>query len=694
MKIPIVQNRYLKTNFKISEKFVPLFILLLCAINYGSTLNLGYFWDDWFNLWNYHALGAAGVYQAYAIDRPIHGYLLGQFMQVLGETPALWHLMVVLVLAANASLCWLVLRQLWTDRPVENALIAAFIAVYPGFSQQSMALIYILMVFGGMCLWALSIWLMLLACRNKRFQFLFVSLACILAISHLAITEYFIGLEFLRPVLLAVFLAQSTSFNFKSDWRKWLEDIFFTWLPYLAALLLYLFFRLVLFRSGRKATDTGSIFQKLQTTPLAELSNRAAAILADTLKVTLLAWQKPLYTFVSDYLLSPRFWWYCIWISVAVGLVSLVFFHFLKRPESDPDSKPWAKQVFWLGLAGVLLAGLPIWGIGREVSLVYFEDRYSFPFVFGSALLLVVLIYWIAKKPLARLALAAAFIGLAAGFHLWNYLTIYQPDWANQENFLSQLSWRAPGLQPGTSVWVATDPPLFKLDSDYGLAMPVNLLYGPDQHTENVSYWVFPFTYDTFAGAGIFWSGAGPTIQRTYRNVTFSGNPRQTVVVWFSPQDCLKVIDPGQPEMSEVYPIATIGRELAHIDPIITTPGQAQFPASLFGVPTQGWCYYFEKADLARQVGDWQTAARLGDEAIQKGLKPANVAEWMPFIEAYVRIGRLDDAASLIPQVESSPRDPSRLMICGFVARVSPGANTPTQKFLAGIGQQASCAAP
>src|SRR5208283_158340 len=57
------------------------------------------------------------------------------------------------------------------------------------------------------------------------------------------------------------------------------------------------------------------------------------------------------------------------------------------------------------------------------------------------------------------------------------------------------------------------------------------------------------------------------------------------------------------------------------------------------------WCYFFEKADLARQVGDWQEVARLGDEAFAKHYYPVeeDLSEYLVFIEAYARLGRWQD---------------------------------------------------
>ncbi len=39
--------------------------------------------------------------------------------------------------------------------------------------------------------------------------------------------------------------------------------------------------------------------------------------------------------------------------------------------------------------------------------------------------------------------------------------------------------------------------------------------------------------------------------------------------------------------------------------------------------------------------------AALGDEAREKQFQPGDVAEWMPFIEGYARVGRMDEARRL-----------------------------------------------
>ena len=83
-------------------------------------------------------------------------------------------------------------------------------------------------------------------------------------------------------------------------------------------------------------------------------------------------------------------------------------------------------------------------------------------------------------------------------------------------------------------------------------------------------------------------------------------------------------------------------------------------PASLFGKePPHTWCYYYTKAELARQTGDWQTVTELGDKARVQGFVPGDALEWLPFIEGYVITGNYQiarDISVLAYKDDSRPR--------------------------------------
>ena len=80
-------------------------------------------------------------------------------------------------------------------------------------------------------------------------------------------------------------------------------------------------------------------------------------------------------------------------------------------------------------------------------------------------------------------------------------------------------------------------------------------------------------------------------------------------------------------------------------------PPQAVFDAE----PARGWCYFYEKAALARQRGDWKTAASLGDQALSQKLAPFDLIEWMPFLQAYAALGNTHGLAGIGEQLAADP---------------------------------------
>ena len=82
---------------------------------------------------------------------------------------------------------------------------------------------------------------------------------------------------------------------------------------------------------------------------------------------------------------------------------------------------------------------------------------------------------------------------------------------------------------------------------------------------------------------------------------------------------------------------------LSRLDLIQTDPARPAQPP--FGVePQPTWCYYFERADLARQRGDWQSVADLAEQAGAAGFSPHAASEFLPFVEAQAHLGQWEKA--------------------------------------------------
>jgi hypothetical protein len=96
--------------------------------------------------------------------------------------------------------------------------------------------------------------------------------------------------------------------------------------------------------------------------------------------------------------------------------------------------------------------------------------------------------------------------------------------------------------------------------------------------------------------------------------------------------------------------------------------------------PTHTWCYYFEKAELARQEKDYSKTISLLDEAQGKGFSAVNDSEWFPFIDAYLHLGKIDQAKSLSQKVLDTHDTIYQFGMCNVWVNYSAEIGDATQK--------------
>jgi tetratricopeptide (TPR) repeat protein len=237
-------------------------------------------------------------------------------------------------------------------------------------------------------------------------------------------------------------------------------------------------------------------------------------------------------------------------------------------------------------------------------------------------------------------------IGLSAGVQL-QYRLAFRQEWLAQRNFLWQLAWRAPGIEPGTTLVTSELP--FRYFSDNSLTAPLNWTYAPENETTKMSY----LLYDLEARLGVIGASIekGTPIVTNYRAASFTGSTDQALVVFYDPPRCVKIIDPAVDRYLPVKPLfIPQAMPLSRLELIQTrAESTATPPEHILGPePPHKWCYYFEKAELYGQTGEWQKAAEMADRAlkINKHLTGKNVSELLPFIEAYAHTGDWDKAVS------------------------------------------------
>ncbi len=289
----------------------------------------------------------------------------------------------------------------------------------------------------------------------------------------------------------------------------------------------------------------------------------------------------------------------------------------------------------------------------------------------GGSLLFVGLLEYFLKTYRRKAVVLSLFAALAVGVQ-FNTANTYRRDWDNQRAFFWQLVWRAPGLEPGTAL-ITHELPL-KYVSDNSLIAPLNWTYAPDFRGAEMPYLMI---YSTIRlnGEALPDLRPGTPISTSYRTRSFHGSTSQALVIHDPSPGCLRVLDarytssdvfPGLPYLlADAIPLS----DLSRIQADVSLP--ANPPAALFGrEPAHTWCYYFEKAELARQVGDWQEVARLEDLALANGFSPELLSEWLPFLEARAHIGDWNRAAQIAASAIAAD-ETMRPVFCSALKRMS-----------------------
>jgi hypothetical protein len=636
------------------EAMVPLLILFVCILSYGTLIPwLGFYWDDWPAMWVSHSLGPRALMPYASGDRPFMGWVWYILAALLGEVPLHWHIFVLLIRWLTAVTLWWSLRGIWPERNQEVTSIALLFAVYPGFTQQSIAWSYSQFLL-QLLIVILSFGTMIWAQRAARMFWLFSGISWLSSIFGIVVGEYYWGLELLRPAVLWMVLRnQNTS---KVQLRR---RVLMNWFPYLPPITLYLIWRLFVFKPTYVPLDQSRVLAKIFANPIRELAVRVYVAFGDVLQSAFMAWGQ---TVLPDMFSFDRFGS----IVAELGfmcLAALVTILYLRRTDSDVERSPdamqrWTKQAIIGGLVAILAGGLPIWLGNRFIKLGAEFDRYALPAMIGACILLVGLIQMTIKTRLQQIIVVGVFVSLAVGFH-FRTATRFSHDWATQKSLYWQLSWRVPGLKPGTSVLIDQLPLIFA--RPYSLTAALNFIYAPHHSSHQLSYWGYILSRDFGRKIPRLANDVGladifPGVPNG--SITFVGSTSKSLVIWFSPPSCLRVLDSNPNALLQLPPLLRAAQRISHTDLIMVGDNfRAQPPAYIFGSePKHAWCYYFQKAEVARQLSDWKQIGQIGDEARRLGFAADDATEWLPFIEGYSRIGEHSKAKELtILAFQNSP---------------------------------------
>jgi hypothetical protein len=294
-------------------------------------------------------------------------------------------------------------------------------------------------------------------------------------------------------------------------------------------------------------------------------------------------------------------------------------------------------------------------------------SRFTLPFLFGVALLVAGLIALIPLR-LLRIVLLVALVAMSSGKQ---YLTSheYLQDWETHKDLFWQMVWRAPSIEPDTLVLMNDGG--MKFYADNSLSAALNWIYAPDNHSDQIDYVLFhPSTRFQNALPDI---APDLPVHFDYLAGEFNGNTSKTLSFEYLPPACLRLLDPDTERLNRLISENSLMRYAARL----TVPGlildgpQAQLPAIYRPEPEHGFCYYYQKADLARQFGEWDKVAELGDIAKSFEDHPFNPAEQLVFIEGYAHIGQWDRAVELSKPVYDYSNDIMGRVLCRLWRRIA-----------------------
>ena len=613
----------------------PFLSLALCILGYGVLIPwLGFYWDDWPLAWFSHQFGAQSFIN-YAPYRPVSGWLYFLSFSLLGESTLAWQLYALLWRWLAVLALWWLLRLLWPKAGRAVEMTALLFALYTGFSQQPIAVTYS-MYFLYYTLFLLSMCLTLLGLRNQKRQLALTFGALALSFLTMFSTEYFYGLELLRPLIIWMVLSERSAQR-----GRRLRKTLALWSPYLILLVIAFATRYAAAQEPGSLYTT-SLLSQLISQPLSTLLALVPTMLGDFFEAGLAAWAR-LIDAPAHLTWASRAALAYVAISLLGALLVATFFWREDKKGTAPENT-WAKQALGLGAVALLVSGLSFWLAELPMRLSFPWDRFTLPMAFGVVLMLGAILQSLRVSARSKIIFLSLLLGLSAGYHFLG-ANSYREEWERQRSFFQQLQWRAPSLLPGTALLSAELP--LEHYTDNSLTAPLNWIYAQGKDLQTLPYF---FAYlDLRSDAELFGAGSG-TIRKTYRHLFFVGNSEDMLIFFYSPPACLRILDPDLdrrfPHLPEAIRDQVSRSNLARISPELDQANEAVFPYWTAD-PSESWCSYFEKADLARQLGDWTEVASLGDKAFALDDSPNHPAERTPFIEGYAMAGEWNKALQL-----------------------------------------------
>lgn len=615
--------------------FYPALLVLIGILTYLYALpQLGYYWDDWEVVFLLNAGDQQLFADYFAFDRPF-AWPYQVMHAIFGLQPLAWHTVTLLLRVAAILLLYAALSEVWPRQRAYLRWVGVLLLVYPGYLQQSISGAYN-RHFTAFLLLAASIYLMVLSTKQRRWAWFYAAASWTAAFLQMWTIEYFVGLELVRPLLLWLLVSRRD----RTKWQAVFGKVFLLSVPYLLILICYLWWRLIFFPSTIPVANYAGDFKLLRDFDL--------SVVSGTLSVLTRAFLDLVYSTLQVWLAvlgDPDAWTFqgkISWFAFGLGtLLAIVFAYFHEvRRDTEKGLSDFPRSMAWIGLLTFLCGALPIWLTSKQLSQQgRWDDRFALAPMLGAGLLVIWLVASVVRARMQRVVLAVL-LALSITTQIL-VVNRYRLDWGIQNQYYWQLHWRVPALMPGTAIITFEQPAQSVPGYDASFAM--NVLFDGKVEDGLAPYWFF--TNDRFLNFDL---EPERTISYRERNLLFRGSTSEAVsIIHQGASRCLQVLD--EPYANQPF-YGNNQEQLVRISNVsrITRDHTSGPDPRVFGrEPTRSWCYYFQKADLARQFMDWETVIKLERQARSLGYSPGFGAELLPFIEAHARLGDWQGALHL-----------------------------------------------
>lgn len=614
------------------DRSIPLVFFITTIIAYGLLLpKTGFYWDDWPFAWIARFPGPAEFIPAFDGVRPFLGPIFFVTTSLIPPVPIYWQIFALLIRFVAVLSAWFAFSQVWA-RHKQQALVASFLfLLFPAYSQHWVAFTHINQEWISLIFFLLSYGFTGYALRNPNAFRISTITALVLMIPGIFPTEYFIGNGPLRFLFIWIIVREQID-----DPKQRIIRSVRLWLPYLFVWLADILWLSYFYTAG----NYGSYDVEMVRAPLSLL--QILVSIGETIwKVGIFAWGQVLLLAGSSIGAPSSL------LTLLLIAVAFVFFvRYLRWFGMHSDAtKMFAMTAILVGITGLVLGRLPSFAAGLPLKLQSSWDRFTISMMLGGSLFIIGLVDLLVHNTRTRTYVFALLIALSVGQQFFN-ANIFRRDWEKQQEIYAQLAWRIPAMQPGTAL--LTDQLPIDYETDLSFTAPLNWMYAPD-HTGSALPYALLYTEKRLGTLSLPSLSPDTPISLGMRAASFDGSTSQVIVIHMPENGCLRVLDPALGDQ------ITYARESKYLldaiplsRPELIDVKSAQTPKIPFlPEPERTWCYYFTKAELARQSGDWHQIVDLYEEARSFKYEPGDPFEWLVFIEAQAMTGNSREAQRL-----------------------------------------------